>query len=119
MPSRLDVDRQLAADQSAGGAAVQRPCRLLLHVSSGLLTAIPCALSPTARRGKSKLGELRHPNLQLQRAAGAPNSLHCCAVGSRSPLDPVTLRACLDAAVIRLSFNLDDAVIEADRRPGG
>ena len=54
MPSRLDVDRQLAADQSAGGAAVQRPCRLLLDVSSGLPTAIPCALSPTARRGKVK-----------------------------------------------------------------
>ena len=71
MPSRLDVDRQLAADQSAGGAAVQRPCRLLLDVSSGLPTAIPCALSPTARRGKAKLGELRHPNPQPQRAAVA------------------------------------------------
>lgn len=109
MPSRLDVDRQLAAEQSAGGAAVQRPCRLLLDVSSGLPTAIPCALSPTARRGKPKLGELRHPNLQLQRAAVAQNSLRCCAVGSRSPLDPVTLLACLDAAVIRRGFNLDDA----------
>ena len=61
MPSRLDVDRQLAAEQSAGGAAVQRPCRLLLDVSSGLPAASPCALSPTARRGKPKLGELRHP----------------------------------------------------------
>ena len=75
MPSRLDVDRQLAADKSAGGAAVQRPCRLLLDLSSGLPTASPCALSPTARRSKSKLGELRHPNLQLQRAAVAQNSL--------------------------------------------
>ena len=109
MPSRLDVDRQLATDKSAGGAAVQRPCRLLLDVSSGLPAASPCALSPTARRGKPKLGELRHPNLQLQRAAVAQNSLRCCAVGSRSPLDPVTLLACLDAAVIRRGFNLDDA----------
>ena len=75
MPSRLYVDRQLAAEQSAGGAAVQRPCRLLLDVSSGLPAASPCALSPTARRGKSKLGELRHPNPQLQRGAVAQNSL--------------------------------------------
>ena len=97
MPSRLDVDRQLAAEKSAGGAAVQRPCRLLLDVSSGLPAASPCALSPTARRGKSKLGELRHPNLQLQRGAVARNSLHRCAAVSRSPQDPVTLYACLDA----------------------
>ena len=97
MPSRLDVDRQLAAEQSAGGAAVQRPCRLLLDVSSGLPAASPCALSPTARRGKPKLGELRHPNLQLQRAAVVQTRSSRCAVGYRSPLDSVTLCACLDA----------------------
>ena len=97
MTSRLDVDRQLATDKSAGGAAVQRPCRLLLDVSSGLPAASPCALSPTARRGKPKLGELRHPNLQLQRAAVAPNSLSRCAVVYPSRQRAVTLLACLDA----------------------
>ena len=80
MPSRLDVDRQMAADKPAGGAAGQRPCRLLQDLCSGLPTARPCALSPTARRGKSKLGELRHPNLELQRDAVAQNSLRCCSV---------------------------------------
>jgi hypothetical protein len=103
--------RQLAADKSAGGAALQRPCRLLLDVSSGLPTASPCALSPTARRGKAKLGELRHPNLQLQRAAVAQNSRQplrrrlAVTSGSRNAV-------CLPGrGVIRRSFKLESTLI--------
>ena len=118
MPSRLDVDRQLAADRSAGGAAGRRPCRLLLDQCSGLPTAMPCALSPTARRGKSKLGELRHPNLQLQRDAVAQNSRQplrrrlAVTSGSRNA-------ACLPGrGEIRRSFTLESSML-ADRRRRG
>ena len=75
MPSRLDVDRQLAADKSAGGAALHRPWRPLLELIRGVPTAKSAAPSP---RPGAAIQDRRvaASELQLQRADEAARNSH-------------------------------------------
>ena len=75
MPSRLDVDRQLAAEQSAGGAALHRPWRPLLELIRGVPTASPAA--PSRRLGAAiQDRRVAASKLQLQRADEAARNSH-------------------------------------------
>ena len=67
MLSWLDVDRQLAADKSAGGAALRRPRRPLLELIRGVPRASRAAPSP--RLGAAiQDRRVAASKLQLQRA---------------------------------------------------
>ena len=68
MPSRLDVDRQLASDKWSGGSRAWLP--LLLDLSCGPSSAaMALRAEPTARRSKSKSSASWRSQAKLQRAA--------------------------------------------------